>query len=45
MKGHTFPENDMSIRLVEWIEVMKAYGAHPVLYYFHMHPNIIKVPF
>jgi len=43
VKGHTFPESDMSIRLVEWIEVMKAFGAYPVLYYFHMHPNIIKV--
>ena len=42
-KGHSFPEVDLSIKLLEWIEVNHALGAQPVIYYFHNHPNIIKV--
>ena len=42
-KGHTFPKHDMSIKLMEWIEVNNALGAKPILYYFHNHPNILKV--
>ena len=43
VKGHAFPEIDMSKKLTEWIEVTLALGAHPIIYYFHNHPNTIKV--
>ena len=42
-KGHSYPDTDVSIRLFEWIEILDGVGAHPVLYYFHNHPNVIKV--
>ena len=42
-KGHSFPDKDVSLRLLEWIEILDTLGAHPVLYYFHNHPNVLKV--
>ena len=43
VKGHAFPDIDMSRKWTEWIEVTLALGVHPIIYYFHNHPNTIKV--
>ena len=42
-KGHTFPDVDKSVKLVEWIEVLRSLGANVFIYHFNMHPNISKV--
>ena len=42
-KGHTFPNVDKSVKLVEWIEVLRSLGANVFIYHFNMHPNISKV--
>jgi len=44
VKGLDFPEDDLSIRLTEWIEVLGALGADKIfLYNLEVHPNITKV--
>ena len=42
-KGHTFPEYDISLKFVEWIETLKTFGADASIYYFQMPANMIKV--
>ena len=44
VKGLDFPEDDLSIRLTEWLEVLGALGADKIfLYNLQVHPNITKV--
>ena len=44
VKGLDFPEDDLSIRLTEWIEVLGSLGADKIfLYNLEVHPNITKV--
>ena len=42
-KGHTFPDVDKSVKLVEWIEILRSLGADVFIYHYEMHPNISKV--
>lgn len=42
-KGHTFPNVDKSVNLIEWIEILKSLGANIFVYHFDIHPNISKV--
>ena len=42
-KGLYFPTVDLSLRLVEWIEVQRALGADKIsLYNLAVHPNMMK---
>ena len=44
VKGLDFPEDDVSIRLVEWIELLVALGADKIYFYiFHVQPNMRRV--
>ena len=44
VKGLDFPEDDLSIRLTEWIELLTTLGADKIfLYNLEVHPNITKV--
>ena len=43
-KGLYFPTDDLSLRLVEWIEVQRALGADKIsLSILEVHPNMLKV--
>ena len=43
-KGLNFPAVDLSLRLVEWIEVQRALGAAKIsLSNLEVHPNMMKV--
>ena len=43
-KGLDFPREDISVKLVEWIETSLALGAARIfLYQLDVHPNISKV--
>ena len=42
-KGHTFPDVDKSVNLIEWIEVLKSLGADVFIYHYDIHPNIRSV--
>ena len=43
-KGLYFPTVDLSLRLVEWIEVQRALGADKItLPILEVHPNMMKV--
>ena len=43
-KGLDFPSVDLSARIVEWLEVLRALGAEKVsVYILDVHPNIRKV--
>ena len=43
-KGLDFPTEDISLRLIEWIELSRALGAAKIfLYQLDLHPNIVKV--
>ena len=42
-KGHTFPDEDKSVEIVEWIEIIGSMGADIFMYHFDIHPNITKV--
>ena len=42
-KGHTFPDEDKSVEIVEWIEIIRSMGADIFMYHFDIHPNITKV--
>ena len=44
-KGHTFPHLDRSIRIVEYIEVLKSLGADVSIYHYDVHQNISKASF
>ena len=42
-KGSYFPKVDLSLRLVEWIEVQRALGADKItLPILEVHPNMMK---
>ena len=41
-KGHTFPQVDKSIQIVEYIEILRALGVDVSIYYYDVHPNISK---
>lgn len=44
VKGLDFLQEDLSVRLVEWLELLKILGASKVfLYELEVHPNISKV--
>lgn len=44
MKGLDFLHEDLSVRLVEWIELLNLLGADKVFFYeLQVHPNISKV--
>ena len=44
VKGMDFPEDDLSVRLVEWIELLNTLGADKIfLYNLEVHPNVTKV--
>ncbi|XP_043216253.1 uncharacterized protein LOC122378809 [Amphibalanus amphitrite] len=44
VKGLSFPDHDLSVRLVEWLETLRVLGAKKVfLYKLEVHPNISKV--
>ena len=45
VKGMDFPLEDLSVRMVEWLEVLKALGADKIfLYNLDVHPHVKKVP-
>ena len=44
VKGLDFPEDDLSVRLTEWIELLTSLGADKIfLYNLEVHPNVTKV--
>lgn len=44
VKGLDFLHEDLSVRLVEWIELLSILGAHKIFFYqLAVHPNITKV--
>jgi len=44
VKGLDFPNDDLSVRLVEWIEMLTTLGANKIfLYQLETHPNVTKV--
>jgi len=44
VKGMSFPKADLSLRLVEWLEVLRAVGINKVfLYELGVHPNVSRV--
>ncbi|KAI5726837.1 hypothetical protein M8J76_009301 [Diaphorina citri] len=44
VKGLDFLHNDLSVRLVEWIELLNILGADKIFFYeLQTHPNISKV--
>ncbi|XP_034652268.1 uncharacterized protein LOC117891143 [Drosophila subobscura] len=44
VKAMDFPYEDKSWRLIEWLELMRALGAHKVVFYdAQMHPNMTRV--
>jgi len=44
VKGLDLLHEDLSVRLVEWIELVRILGANKIFFYeFYVHPNISKV--
>jgi len=44
VKGLDFPDDDLSVRLVEWLELLNSLGADKIfLYNLEVHPNVTKV--
>lgn len=44
VKGLDFPTDDLSVRLIEWIELLHLLGADKIfLYNLEVHPNVTKV--
>ena len=44
VKGLDFPSDDLSVKLVEWIEMLNLLGADKIfLYNLEVHPNVTKV--
>lgn len=44
VKGLDFPDDDLSVRLIEWIELLTTLGADKIfLYNLEVHPNVTKV--
>ena len=46
VKGLDFADDDLSVRLIEWIELLSVLGADKIFFYeLEVHPNIKKVRF
>jgi len=44
VKGMSFPADDLSVRMAEWLEVLRAVGVDRVfLYELGIHPNVSKL--
>ena len=44
VKGLEFPYEDLSVRMMEWIELMKELKAAKIsVYYLKLHPNMYKM--
>ena len=44
VKGLDFPDDDLSIRIAEWIQLLHTLGADKIFFYnLEVHPNISKV--
>ena len=44
VKGLDFPDDDLSLKMIEWIEVLSAMGADKIfLYKLNVHENVEKV--
>ena len=44
VKGLDFPENDISLKLIEWIELLRILGADKIFFYIlSVHRNVEKV--
>ena len=44
VKGLDFPNDDLSVRLIEWIELLRILGADKIFFYnLEVHPNVTKV--
>ena len=44
VKGLDFPDEDISVRMIEWLEVLASLGANKIfLYELEVHPNVTKV--
>merc|ERR1719422_493040 len=44
VKGLDFPEEDLSIKITEWIQLLHTLGADKIFFYnLEVHPNISKV--
>jgi len=44
VKGLDFPEDDLSVRIIEWIETLVSLGADKIfLYELEVHPNVSRV--
>ena len=44
VKGLDFPNDDLSVRLIEWIELLHILGADKIFFYnLEVHPNVTKV--
>jgi len=44
VKGLDFPDDDLSVRLVEWLELLNTLGANKIfMYNLEVHPNVTKV--
>ena len=44
-KGHTFPQLDKSIKMIEYIEILRSLGVDVSMYHYDVHPNISKASF
>ena len=44
VKGLDFPDDDLSTRLIEWIELLNVLGADKIfMYKLDVHPNVSRV--
>ena len=44
VKGLDFPNDDLSVRLIEWIELLHILGVDKIFFYnLEVHPNVTKV--
>ena len=44
-KGHTFPHLDKSVKMIEYIEILRSLGVDVSMYHYDVHPNISKASF
>ena len=44
VKGMSFPTDDLTLKIMEWIEVLKSLGVDTIfLYELAIHPNVKKL--
>ena len=44
VKGMSFPTDDLTLKIMEWIEVLKSLGVDTIfLYDLAIHPNVKKL--